>query len=58
MNPERNISHEIKIQLRRQVLPDYYFHLRGFDWNRRRSTGRAFDRFQVAELWMECGFQS
>jgi hypothetical protein len=32
--------------------------LRGFDWNRRRSTGRAFDRFQVAELWMECGFQS
>jgi hypothetical protein len=61
-----NISHEIKIQLRWQVLPDFYFHLRGFDWNRcrwsgwalGRSTGWAFGRCQNAELRMECGFQS
>jgi hypothetical protein len=53
-----NVSHEIKIQLRWQVLPDFYFHLRGVDRNRRGSTGRASGRSQVAELWMEFGFQS
>jgi hypothetical protein len=44
--------------LHQQNLPHRSLCLRGIDWNRRRSTGRAFDRFQVAELWMECGFQS
>jgi hypothetical protein len=44
--------------LHQQNLPHRSLCLRGVDWNRRRSTGRAFDRFQVAELWMECGFQS
>jgi hypothetical protein len=51
-------SHEIKIHLCWQVLPDPYFHLRGFDWNRCRSTGRAFGGPQNAEFWMEFGFQS
>ena len=57
-------GYETKILLYLQVLPDFYLHLRGFDWNRRRwtgnrrrSTGWAFAHSQVAELWMEFGFQ-
>ena len=59
-----NISHEIKIQLRWQFLPDFYFHLRGFDWNRCRwsgwalglSTGWASTHSRTANFGWNVGF--
>ena len=43
--------------LHQQNLPHPGLCFCGFDWNRRRSTRWAFGRFQVAEFWMEFGFQ-
>ena len=44
--------------LHQQNLPHRGLCLRGFDWNRRRSTAWASGHFQVSELWMELRFPS
>jgi hypothetical protein len=44
---------EVKIRLRHQPPPDSCFRLRNLEWEHRRSIGRAFDCFEVTDLWME-----
>jgi hypothetical protein len=51
-------AHEAKIHLRQYTLSDSRFRLRNLEWEYRRSTGRAFDCFEVTELWMEYSSQS
>ena len=51
-------AHEAKIHLRQHTLFDSCFRLRNLEWEHRHSTGRAFDCFEVTELWMEYSSQS
>jgi hypothetical protein len=44
--------------LHQQNLPHRSLCLRGFDWNRRRSTRWASYRSEITELWMEFGLPS
>ena len=46
------------MHLRQYTLSDSRFGLRNLEYEHRRSTGRAFDCFEVTELWMEYSSQS
>ena len=46
-------AHEARIHLRQYTLSDSRFRLRDHEWEHRRPTGWAIDRFADRELWME-----